>query len=50
MQIIPRSAKIRWESDLILQIENRFRPFGLGDSEVVYMDLYPNRWDLVNQI
>ncbi len=21
---------------------------GIGESEIVYMDLYPNQWDLVN--
>jgi len=38
------------KSDSIPIKENRFRSFGIGESEIVYMHLYPNRWDLVNQI
>jgi len=37
-----------WESRSILQMEDRFKSGGIGESEKVYMRLYPNRWDLVN--
>ena len=38
------------KSDSILEMENRFRSDGIGESEMVYVYLYPNQWDLVNQI
>ena len=31
-------------------MDNRFRSGGIGESETVYMYLYPNHGDLVNQI
>jgi hypothetical protein len=40
MWAIQRSAEIR--------LENRFRSGGIGELEIVYMHLYPNRMDLVN--
>ena len=30
--------------------KNRFRSVGVGESEIVNMDLYPNRWVLVNRM
>jgi hypothetical protein len=30
------------ESDSILNIDNHFRSGGIGESEIAYMDLYPN--------
>jgi len=33
-----------------LKMEARFGSVGIGESESVYMDLYPNRWVLVNHI
>ena len=38
------------KSDSILEIEYRFRSVEIGESEIAYMNLYPNRWDLVNKI
>jgi hypothetical protein len=38
------------KSDSILEMENHFRSVGMGGSEIVYIDLYPNKWVLVNQI
>ena len=29
--------------------ENRFRSIGIGSSEIIYVNVYPNRRDLVNQ-
>jgi len=34
----------------IMKMEKRIRSGGIGESEIVYMNLYPNRWGLVNQI
>ncbi len=31
-------------------MENRFRLGGIGESKLIYMNLYPNRWILVNHI
>jgi hypothetical protein len=31
-------------------LENRLWSGGTGNSEIIYMDLYPNQWDLVNEI
>jgi len=31
-------------------MENRFRLGGIGESKLIYMNLYPNRWILVNNI
>jgi hypothetical protein len=45
---IRRSARIRWEPDSILLLKNRFRSVGIGESKIIYMHLYPNRWILVN--
>jgi hypothetical protein len=45
---IRRSAIIRWEPDSILLLRNRFRSVGIGESKIIYMHLYPNRWILVN--
>jgi len=61
MQIPPPSKELRiWtiqrntESDekpvSILYLENRFRSAGIGESEIVFIHLYPNQWALVNQI
>jgi hypothetical protein len=50
MLIIDRNQISDEKQDSILQIEKRFRSGGLGKSEIGYIDLYPNRWDLVNQI
>ena len=36
------------KSDPNLEVENRFRSIGIGESIMFYMHLYPNRWDLVN--
>jgi hypothetical protein len=33
-----------------MKMENRFRSVGIGESETVYIDLYLNRWVLVNKI
>ena len=30
------------KSDSILEMENRLRSVGMGASEIVYIDLYPN--------
>jgi hypothetical protein len=45
---IRRSARIRWEPDWVLLLKNRFRSVGIGESKIIYMHLYPNRWILVN--
>jgi hypothetical protein len=34
----------------ILEMENRYSSVGIGNSEIGYVDVYPNRWDLVKQI
>mgnify|MGYP000557045138 CR=1 FL=1 len=36
------------KSDSIMLMENRFGSVGKGESEIIYMHLYPSRWDLVN--
>jgi len=36
------------KSDVILKMDNRYRSIGIGSSKMIYMHLYPNRWDLVN--
>ena len=33
-----------------LKMENRFSSGGIGETVIVSMKLYPNRWDLVKQI
>jgi hypothetical protein len=38
------------QQDSIQQLVNHFRPGGIGASEIVYMDLYPNLWVLVNRM
>jgi len=43
-----RNAKPDEKQDSTQQIENRFRSGGIGESEIVYTHLYPNRWYLVN--
>jgi len=48
MWIIHRNAVSDEQQDTIQKLENRFRPGGTGNSGIVDMDLYPNRWDLVN--
>ena len=45
-----RAQKSEVKPDSILEIEKRFRSGEIGDSEALYIDLYPNRWDLVNQL
>ena len=30
-----------------MKMDNRFRSGGIGELEIVSMDLYPNRWDFV---
>jgi hypothetical protein len=32
------------QQDSIQKLENRFGSGGMGESEIVYVDLYPNRW------
>ena len=32
------------EEDSILKMENCFRSAGIGESEIGYLHLYPNRW------
>jgi hypothetical protein len=44
------SVKAGQKEDSIKKMEKRFGPFGIGSSEIIYMDLYPNRWALVNKI
>ncbi len=44
---IQRNAESDEKPGSVLYIENRFRSAGIGDSEIVYMHLYPNRWALV---
>ena len=36
-------------SDSILEKESHLRPIGIRESEVVCVNLYPNRYDVVNQ-
>jgi len=45
-----RNAVSDEQQDSIQQIDNRFRSNRMGESETVYMHLYPIRWGLVNQI
>jgi hypothetical protein len=47
--IIGGKQKSDGESDSILKKESRFRSVEIGESEIVYMNLYQNRQDLVNQ-
>jgi len=46
---IQRNAESEEKPSSVLYMENRFRPAGIGESEIVYMYLYPNRWGFVNQ-
>ncbi len=39
-----RSAKVRCEEDSILEMENRLGSVELGESDIGYPHLYPNRW------
>jgi len=39
--------RIRWELYPILQMKNRFRSAGIGESGIIYIYLYPNQWALV---
>ena len=47
--IIGGKQKSDGESDSILKKESRFRSVEIEESEIVYMNLYQNRQDLVNQ-
>jgi hypothetical protein len=38
------------KEDPILKMENHFRSGGIGNSEIIYVNLYPNQWGLVNKI
>jgi hypothetical protein len=38
------------KSDSTQFVKLCFRPGGIGESEIVYQDLYTNPWVLVNQI
>ena len=38
------------KSDSIQLVKLRFKSGGIRASEIDYMHLYPNRWNLVNQI
>lgn len=38
------------KSDSILEMSNRFRAAGIEELERIYINLYPNRCGLVNQI
>jgi hypothetical protein len=40
---IEEENEIRWGPDPILIMKNRFRSDGMGESEIVYTNLYPNR-------
>jgi hypothetical protein len=40
---IQRNAESDEKPDSILYMENRFRPVGIGESEIDYMHVYPNR-------
>jgi len=33
-----------------IDVRANFRSVGMGESEIVFIDLYPNQWVLVNQI
>ncbi len=44
---IQRNAESDEKPDSFLEVENRFRSAGIGESEIVYMNVYPNRWVLV---
>ena len=43
-------AKSDEKSDSILEMSNRFRAAGIEELEIIYINLYPNRCGLVNQI
>jgi hypothetical protein len=45
-----RNARSDEKSDSISEMESLFNSGGIGDSEIVYMDLYPNQWVLVNRM
>jgi len=32
------------KEDSILKMDNRFRSVGIGNSEIIYMHLYPSYW------
>jgi hypothetical protein len=50
MWIMHRYALSGEQQDLIQKIENCFRSVGIGESDIAYMFLYPNRWVLVNRM
>jgi len=47
---IQRNAESDEKPGSILYMENRFKSGGIRESEIVYMNVYPNLWALVNQI
>ena len=50
MWLFEGTQKSDWESDSILEMNDCFRSSGIGESELVYIDLYRNYGGLVNQI
>jgi hypothetical protein len=50
MWILHRNVVSDEQQESIQRIQNRFRSGEIGDSEIVYVHLYTNRWGLVNQI
>jgi len=50
MCIIQRNGKLDEKSDSILQLENCFRSIGIGESAIIYMNLYLNKCVLVNKL
>ena len=47
MWTIQRNAESDEKPGSILYMENLFRSAGMGESELVCMNLYPDRWVLV---
>ncbi len=43
---IQRNTESDEKPGSIQYMENRFRSAGIGESEIVYMHVYPNRWAL----
>jgi hypothetical protein len=48
-RIIQENSRSGERQDSIQKLEKRFESVGIGKSEIVYMRLYPNQCDLVNQ-
>jgi len=48
--IVQSDAESDEKSDSILAMENHLRLGGIGASEIADIDLYSNRWILVNNI